>query len=267
MDRLADLIGGLQRPDHFKLGKFDGSGDVQLFLLDFDSVRVANRWDDAAALLHLKAALTDTAAACKRGADVDQVRNALRLRFGITPKQARDQIEWIRREPGQSLQALASEVDRLVGLGFANIPEPGRTHFAINTFKKALDHKAVEQHLLAVPTETLADTVRAADEFMSISKSRAPKHHSVHAVSTEAGASATPIPQADLAAVLKGMQETQQQILKHIEGISKGQPGKPSWSANKKERSCFRCKKTDHFIRDCPEPDNRPQGNANSPQQ
>lgn len=260
MDRLAEMLNGaLRRPDRFKLSKFDGTGDVELFLADFEAVRAANAWDDASALLHLKTSLTGTATDCKRGADLPQVQNALRLRFGMTPKQARDQLDWLRREPGQSLHALASEVDRLVGIGFPEIPEPGRTSFVISRFKKALDHKGLEQHLLAVQTETLAATVRAADEFLGVAKVR-PKHQ-VHAISSEETT------WTDLAAVLKMMQETQLLILKQME--DKGHECRGSDKRFAKDRACFNCDSKDHIVRDCPEPDRRikNQGNGQSPQQ
>lgn len=230
MDRLADIIGGLQRPDRFKLGKFDGSGDVELFLQDFDAVREANHWSDAASLLHLRASLCETAADCKRGRDIDQVRNRLRLRFGITPAQARDRLVGMRRETGQSLHALASEVERLVGIGFAEIPAQAQASFTIDAFKKALDHTGVQQHLLAVPTDTLEATVRAADEYLSLNKKSA-RGHKVNNVSEQSPTS--------LIAILQSIEETQLHILNRLatEDNKRGSSSR----ATIEVRECFNC--------------------------
>ena len=55
MDRRAD------RRENFKPPRFNGEGDVELFIQHFTEVAVANGWNDMATLLYLREALCNGA--------------------------------------------------------------------------------------------------------------------------------------------------------------------------------------------------------------
>jgi len=93
LNRLADLLqvsGG--RRDNFRLQKFDGSGDVELYLQHFQEINEANGWTDAGALLHLKCGLEGAATDCGRGSTLELVCQALQSRFGMSTRCAREKL-------------------------------------------------------------------------------------------------------------------------------------------------------------------------------
>jgi len=74
LNRLVDLLqvsGG--RGDNFRLKKFGGSGDVELYLQQFQEIKEPNGWTDAGALLHLKGALEGAATDCGRRSTLELV--------------------------------------------------------------------------------------------------------------------------------------------------------------------------------------------------
>ena len=69
LGRLAEVLEGLQvnQPrNHFKLPRFRGDGDVELFIQHFQEVAEANNWSQIATLLHLRESLEDKAQTCSR---------------------------------------------------------------------------------------------------------------------------------------------------------------------------------------------------------
>ena len=46
LDSLAHVMSTMRRKDAFKAPKYDGTGDVELFLQQFSDVAEANKWTD-----------------------------------------------------------------------------------------------------------------------------------------------------------------------------------------------------------------------------
>lgn len=179
MERLATALGVAlragDRRDKFKAPKFDGSGDVELFIAQFQDVSRANCWSGGDALLHMRANLEKDATVCGRGENLCSILLNLRARFGLTVRQARDRLMGLKREPNQSLHALAVEIHRLVNLGYPPMAAADRESIAIDTFKRAVDNKALARHLLAIQCEALDDVVTAAEEYFQVAGAQPPR--------------------------------------------------------------------------------------------
>ena len=68
-------------------------GDIELFLAQFDDVAVANHWGGQATLATpLRAHLEGSARACGAGRTRDRIEEALRARFGLSQRQAKDRL-------------------------------------------------------------------------------------------------------------------------------------------------------------------------------
>ena len=190
MDHLADLFNRVlqnqQQPqrDRFKPPKFNGTGDVELFIQQFNDVREANGWDAPTALLQLRTCLEQSAADCGRAANVDATIASLRARFGITVRQARDRLANLRRESGQSIHALGMKASRLTALAYHQIVPAERMILAVESFKRALDNKQLNRHLLTLELETVNQVARAAEEFFQVggSNTNYRQTHSVAAI-------------------------------------------------------------------------------------
>ena len=258
MEDLAAVLQRLiDRPERFKLAKYDGKTDVELYLAEFEQIAAANRWEGPAALLHLKTSLTDDATACKRPADLDGVQRALRATFGLTRNQARDQLETTRHKPTQPLYSFGAEVERLVGIAYPEMAPGAQMDFAVDRFKRALGNRSLQQHLLAVPTDTMEATVRAAEEYLHIGRSRM---HDVNSVGETSQRST-------VLKTVMALQEKQAEQMSQLAELFKtvmsrtddSQPRQPFRNHRHdriipEDRECNRCHEMGHFAGDCEAP-------------
>ena len=106
-------------------------------------MRAANNWNDQAALLQLRSALEGSAVEVGRGATVDEIFVGLRARFGLTVTQARHKLINLRREPGQSIHALGTQIQGLIRLAYPTMAQAEHTVLAIEQIKRTLDNKSV----------------------------------------------------------------------------------------------------------------------------
>lgn len=283
MDRIAELIavnGQQNRRDQFKLPRYDGSTDVELYLNQFRDIQHANGWPDGAALLHLKCSLEGAATACGRGDTLDQIFQAMRARFGLSPRQARDKLGQLRYEQNSSLHVLGTEVERLVAIAYPDANANLRNTFAVDAFTRALNHNALQRHLLLIPIESVADAVRAAQEYFQVgnNKGKPPSLASVEVTdsTTTASSSAMEKMLERLANQLEANTKAMSHLLDNKGSVNRGNGQRNSTNrlqnqSNNPRRpiECYECGGP-HIKRDCPKlrkQTTQPSGNEGSPQQ
>ena len=188
MDRIAELLQGLMaRPapaapapqpqiiqvpqaprEQFKAPEYNGTGDIEYFIRQFEDVAQANEWNPAATLLHLRSKLKDTAQDCGQAQTVDAVYTALRSRFGISVREARSQLNNLRKQSKTTLHEHAMEVERLVSLAYADLPREHRVEMTVDKFTSSLGNAYLQRHLLAIPAPDLESVVRAGNDYLQI---------------------------------------------------------------------------------------------------
>lgn len=168
IDKLVQALMATRPRDQFKPPKYDGSGDVELFIEQFQSVMQANDWGEAAARLHLQSVLEGGARGCSRGESVTDIFGALRARFGLTIRQAKDKLANLKRMAGQPLHELATECKRLVGIAYPALPVADREEMAVDYFVRSTDNKGLQRHMLAVMPNDVQEAVRAAEEYLQV---------------------------------------------------------------------------------------------------
>jgi hypothetical protein len=269
-DRDTELLGRLttaiellsqrptQAPERFKTPAYDGKGDIELFIQQFGEVAEANRWEEAAALLHLREALKEGARDCGRAQSLLGTFTALRARYGLSPREARSKLNSLRREPSTTLQEHASEVQKLVSVAYPDLPRCNQADMIIEIFCSTVGNAYLQRHLLAVPTPTLDDAVRAGNEFLQIKVY--PTKSSIRMVEEEeleeptrpvtqvSAAHTTPTVEGLLAPFAALLQQLTQQLgeLRTTTTVP-GPPGRPS----RREVVCWRCGGPGHTQRGC----------------
>lgn len=250
MERLTELMGDAVlrgRTEKFKPPKYDGTGDVEYFLQQFNDCRDANGWPAAASVLHLRGCLEKSATECGKGATVNEVSENLRARFSLTVRQARERLSNIRREPGQNLYALGDEVERLVGLSYPDMRPADRVIISIDALKRALDHKGLNRHLLAVQCNTVKAVVRSAEDYFQASGTTTGSRHTVNALTEEGQCTNKEENETSIQKLLKVVEQNSR-LLAQLASTQL----KPSTTAKPQNSGCFRCGATDHWRRDCP---------------
>ncbi|GBN55349.1 hypothetical protein AVEN_200582-1 [Araneus ventricosus] len=113
---------------------FDGQTSWIIFKTQFDVVSSANGWNYRVKASQLVASLRGSAAEVLQGIPSDKltdpttIENALEARFGDShlTQFYRTELKTRRQKPGESLQVLAADVERLMILAYAECPQDVR---------------------------------------------------------------------------------------------------------------------------------------------
>lgn len=233
------------RTDRFRSPTFDGSSDVNFFIRQFEEVAEANDWDRAAARIHLRAALTDTAAACGQAETVEGIINALRARFGMTAREAKAQLVTLRRHPTTKLQEHAELVERLVNVAYADFPRLHKEDMKMDIFHSTLNQPSLQRHLLAVPTPTLEAAIQAGNEYLQIK----PSGDAIRQIEEPDVARANSDPLSTLMDTVSKLAE-EVRTLRSERRTDTNRP--PRDNTNSRATRCYGCNREGHLRRHCP---------------
>ncbi|GBO33841.1 hypothetical protein AVEN_102448-1 [Araneus ventricosus] len=125
---------------------FDGQTSWTVFKTQFDVVSSTNGWTDFVKASQLVASLRGSAAEVLQGipavklTDLTTIEKALESRFGDShlTQFYRTELKTRRQKPGESLQELAADVERLMSLAYAECPLDVRESIAAQYFVDAI---------------------------------------------------------------------------------------------------------------------------------
>jgi hypothetical protein len=298
MGQLAEVLERVmlqrtERKESFKTPTYDGKGDVEYFLTQFQEVADANEWADGAAMIHMREALKDEARDCGKAATLGGIITALQARFGLTPREARARLSSMRRDPKTTLQAHATEVERLTEVAYAGLPRGNKEELALDAFHNTLGNAYLQRHLLAIKANSLEEAVRAGNEYLQVKI--LPMPGGVRQVeveenegSGESGTRIAPIKEDPLLSITKILTkmderlealENQRRTVTPARNPNRGSLSNPTWAPGRgpptRDRdtgrvTCWGCGQEGHVRREChqqPLKQHRSQGNDQSPQQ
>ena len=257
---MAHVLAGLSQRDNFRAPTYHGEGDVELFLGQFDDVAVANRWGEQAILLHLRAHLEGSAQACGAGRTRERIEDALRARFGLSQRQAKDRLAHLRRDSKATLHEQAMQIQRLVEIAYPRLARADQEQMSMDHILRSLDNKNIQRHMLTIQPETVVELVQAIDEYMAVGgiDGRQP---SVNARVVEAE---SPHPELSaLSKIIEAQGLLLSKLLEKVEALEAtrpmSRPPRSAWQAVPSD-GCFLCGGP-HWKRDCPRGrPSRPQG-------
>ncbi|GBM32081.1 hypothetical protein AVEN_223020-1 [Araneus ventricosus] len=131
----------------------DGQTSWTVFKTEFDVVSTANGWNNRVKSSQLLASLRRSAAEVLQGipsyklTDLTTIENALEARFGDShlTQFYRTELKARRQKPGESLQVLAADVERLMSLAYAECPQNVRDSLAAQYFVDAIRDEDTQQ--------------------------------------------------------------------------------------------------------------------------
>ena len=82
------------REEHIPVPKFNGEGDVELFVRQFKDIMCVSKWSDVMCVLKLRHALQGKAQPCGQGNSTAEIFANLSLCFGLSGSEARSSIKF-----------------------------------------------------------------------------------------------------------------------------------------------------------------------------
>ena len=265
---LAQLVHALRdlrvdRPvvnyEQFKAPKFNGEGDIELFITQFMEVAAANQWNDMATLLHLRESLQESAKEYGRPGTTEAIFTALRSRYGLTAKEARSRLSNLKRDSRRSLHDHANDVEKLVMKAFEGLPEEVQNGMMLDTFCSSLGNAALQRHLLAIQPETMTAAVMHGNEYLQVKSDRVPTSSANVRALGDPDDTET-VEEDPLAMLAKSIQL----LTKKVEQMEQ----RASQPTKSKEKKCWGCQQLGHTRSECkthPWTNNK-SGNGDGPQ-
>lgn len=155
---------------HLKLGKFDGSTRVELFIQQFRDVAELNGWEGQERLLHLRNALTGDAADAVSAENEAELLLSLRTRFRKTRTAAKQTLKRLRYRSGDSVHSLGAKIWDLVTLIHPGQDQAQQYEVALDTLIDTIGHRGLGRHLQQQPPANWSTALHESHEYLNFMK-------------------------------------------------------------------------------------------------
>ena len=260
LSTVLELMKMVSKPEErhkLRVPEFNGKGDVDLFIEQFQEIATASRWSSTIKLIKLKEALTGPAREASRASDLEGVFLSLRKRFGLTQREARARLEHMVRTPEQSLRGYADQLARYVRQAHPRFSDEDRADLLLDKFVNSTSHQGLRGLYIAARPRDIDEAVQLGEEYLSTGKRSA---RDVQLVSTEGylpDAVRTVVAPAATASVKTGVGELVgslkkmlEELVREVKGV--GQTKSDRGLPGKRLGECWTCGQKGHVRRDCP---------------
>ncbi|GBL98740.1 hypothetical protein AVEN_202186-1 [Araneus ventricosus] len=237
---------------------FDGQTSWTVFKTQFDVVSSANGWNNRVKASQLVASLRGSAAEVLQGIPSDKltdlmtIENALEARFGDShlTQFYRTELKTKRQKPGESLQVLAADVERLMSLAYAECPQDVRDSLAAQYFVDAIRDEDTQHATRLMDAKDLKSALAYS---MKCETSKIASKVSMHARTIRIEDNAGKRKDEKFESLLGALE-------KFLEILAAGKKSAPRRNPNV---TCWICYKKGHVQRECPS-DNASRRNPNA---
>ncbi|GFW74540.1 retrovirus-related Pol polyprotein from transposon 412 [Trichonephila clavipes] len=173
-----------------KLSTYDGKSSWQVYKTQFSIVADANQWDSQTKACQLAASLRADAADIlqtlpeTQRLDFDALVNALELRFGekCVKDYSRLQLKSRQQKVSETLQELATDVERLSHLAFSDCPTEVREALALQHFVDGVRDPEIQKALRMADLKDLKGALVFAMKFVTAQQATRKDRHPIQAV-------------------------------------------------------------------------------------
>ncbi|GBO28006.1 hypothetical protein AVEN_129844-1 [Araneus ventricosus] len=225
---------------------FDGQTSWTVFKTQFDVVSSANGWNNRVKVSQLVASLRGSAAEVLQGIPSDKltdlmaIENALEARFGDShlTQFYRTELKTRRQKPGESLQVLAADVERLMSLAYAECPQDVRDSLAAQYFVDAIRDEDTQHATRLMDAKDLKSALAYSMKYEA-AKTVSKTSRNVRSIEVEDGTG-------------KEKDEKFDCLLKTLEKLLNSHvAGKKNTPRRNPNVTCWKCNKKGHVQREC----------------
>ncbi|GBN11740.1 Transposon Ty3-I Gag-Pol polyprotein [Araneus ventricosus] len=224
---------------------FDGQTSWTVFKTQFDVVSSANGWNNRVKASQLVASLRGSAAEVLQGIPSDKltdfmtIENALEARFGDShlTQFYRTELKTRWQKPGESLQVLAADVERLMSLAYAECPQDVRDSLAAQYFVDAIRDEDTQHATRLMDAKDLKSALAYSMKYEA-AKTVSKTSRNVRSIEIEDGTG-------------KEKDEKFDCLLETLEKLLNCHVARKKTPRRNPNMTCWKCNKKGHLHREC----------------
>ncbi|GFV88076.1 gag-Pol polyprotein [Trichonephila clavipes] len=226
-----------------KLSTYDGKSSWQVYKTQFSIVADENQWDSQTKACQLAASLRADAADIlqtlpeTQRLDIDALVNALELRFGekCAKDYSRLQLKSRQQKVSETLQELATDVERLSHLAFSDCPTEVREVLALQHFVDGLRDPEIQKALRMADLKDLKGALVFAMKFEAAQQATRKDRHPIRAVNESDTSNSS----------VERLERQMRSFLNRVESLMSQK------ADGKKTLKCWTCGREGHLQRSC----------------
>ncbi|GFU53195.1 retrovirus-related Pol polyprotein from transposon 412 [Trichonephila clavipes] len=226
-----------------KLSTYDGKSSWQVYKTQFSIVADVNQWDSQTKACQLAASLRADAADIlqtlpeTQRLDIDALVNALELRFGekCVKDYSRLQLKSRQQKVSETLQELATDVERLSHLAFSDCPTEVREVLALQHFVDGVRDPEIQKALRMADLKDLKGALVFAMKFEAAQQATRKDRHPIRAVNESNTSNSS----------VERLERQMRSFLNRVESLMSQK------ADGKKTLKCWTCGREGHLQRSC----------------
>ncbi|GFT03909.1 retrovirus-related Pol polyprotein from transposon 412 [Trichonephila clavipes] len=225
-----------------KLSTYDGKSSWQVYKTQFSIVADANQWDSQTKACQLAASLRADAADIlqtlpeTQRLDFDALVNALELRFGEKCEGLQQtQLKSRQQKVSETLQELATDVERLSHLAFSDCPTEVREVLALQHFIDGVRDPEIQKALRMADLKDLKGALVFAMKFEAAQQATRKDRHPIRAVNESDTSNSS----------VERLERQMRSFLNRVESLMSQK------ADGKKTLKCWTCGREGHLQRSC----------------
>ncbi|GFV52414.1 retrovirus-related Pol polyprotein from transposon 412 [Trichonephila clavipes] len=226
-----------------KLSTYDGKSSWQVYKTQFSIVADANQWDSQTKACQLAASLRADAADIlqtlpeTQRLDFDALVNALELRFGekCVKDYSRLQLKSRQQKVSETLQELATDVERLSHLAFSDCPTEVREVLALQHFIDGVRDPEIQKALRMADLKDLKEALVFAMKFEAAQQATRKDRHPIQAVNESDTSNSS----------VERLERQMRSFMNRVESLMSQK------ADGKKTLKCWTCGREGHLQRSC----------------
>ncbi|GFU71982.1 retrovirus-related Pol polyprotein from transposon 412 [Trichonephila clavipes] len=226
-----------------KLSTYDGKSSWQVYKTQFSIVAGANQWDSQTKACQLAASLRADAADIlqtlpkTQRLDFDALVNALELRFGekCVKDYSRLQLKSRQQKVSETLQELATDVERLSHLAFSDCPTEVREVLALQHFIDGVRDPEIQKALRMADLKDLKGALVFAMKFEAAQQATRKDRHPIRAVNESDTSNSS----------VERLERQMRSFMNRVESLMSQK------ADGKKTLKCWTCGREGHLQRSC----------------
>ncbi|GFW97928.1 gag-Pol polyprotein [Trichonephila clavipes] len=226
-----------------KLSTYDGKSSWQVYKTQFSIVADVNQWDSQTKACQLAASLRADAADIlqtlpeTQRLDIDALVNALELRFGekCVKDYSRLQLKSRQQKVSETLQELATDVERLSHLAFSDCPTEVREVLALQHFVDGVRDPEIQKALRMADLKDLKGALVFAMKFEAAQQATRKDRHPIRAVNESDTSNSS----------VEWLERQMRSFLNRVESLMSQK------ADGKKTLKCWTCGREGHLQRSC----------------